>query len=95
MRSVVYFTACASSESADDLSAAGYTVSKAKEISEVMHLCEHNQVDVVIIGADVEEQDMVEIQLRRTTIKLKPNATAKNILWELANLFGTGREVIQ
>jgi len=56
---------------------------------------EHNQVDVVIIGADVEEQDMVEIQLRRTTIKLKPNATAKNILWELSNLFGTGQEVIQ
>jgi hypothetical protein len=95
MRSVVHFTTCASSGLADDLSAAGYTVSKAKEISKVMYLCEHNQVDVVIIGADVEEQDMVEIQLRRTTIKLEPNATAKSILWELSNLFGTGKEVIQ
>jgi len=38
MRSVVYFTTCASSALADDLSAAGYAVSKAKEISEVMYL---------------------------------------------------------
>jgi len=70
-----------------DLEAAGYQVFEAIEISEVMYLCEHKQIDVVVIGADFEDQGMIEVQLRRLTIKLKPGSTAKDALWELSNLF--------
>ena len=46
-----------------------------------------HDIDVVVIAAEVEDQDQIELQLRRPTIKLKPGPTVKDILWELSNLF--------
>ncbi len=31
--------------------------------------------------------DIIEVQMRRTTPTLKPGATAKDVMWELAQLF--------
>jgi hypothetical protein len=87
MRSIVYFTSCGPSKIGNDLVAAGYRVFEALEISEVMHLCEHEQIDMVVIAPDIEDQEMVEVQLRRITIKMKPGSTAKDVLWELWNVF--------
>ncbi len=87
MRSIVYFTSRAPSKIGGDLIVAGYEVFEALEISEVMHLCEHKKIDMVVIASDVEDQDMVEVQLRRSTIKVKPGSTTKDVLWELSNVF--------
>jgi len=66
---------------------AGYTVWEALAVSEVLYLCEQKNVDVVVIAPDVEDADLVEVQMRRTTLTLKPGATAKDVMWELAQLF--------
>jgi hypothetical protein len=33
----------------------------------VLYLCEHQKVDVVVIGPDVEDADVAEVQMRRIT----------------------------
>jgi Icc-related predicted phosphoesterase len=66
---------------------AGYRVFEALEVSEVLHLCETQDVDVIVIGGDVDDPDVIEAQMRRVTIKLKPEATVKELIWELSNLF--------
>ena len=43
--------------------------------------------DVVVIAAEVEDPDVVEAQLRHITICLKPESSAKDLIWELARLF--------
>ena len=50
--------------------------------------CERNWIDAILIHADVEDPDAIEAQLRQITLKLKPHATAKDVMWELENLFG-------
>jgi hypothetical protein len=65
------------------------------EISEVWYLCEHEGIDVVVIAPEVEDQDQIGLQLRRPTIRLKPGSTAKDISWELWNLFPNTQKLIQ
>jgi hypothetical protein len=79
----------------NDLEAAGYRVFEALEISEVLYLCEHENIDAVVIAPDIEDQDQVEIQLRQVAIKMKPETTAKDILWELSSLFPESAQYIQ
>jgi hypothetical protein len=38
----------------------------------------------------VEDPDVVETHLRHFTIRLKPEASAKDLIWELSNLFPSG-----
>jgi hypothetical protein len=85
MPSLVYFTSHTPARLSGVLITAGYTVFEALEIAEVMYLCEHEKVDAIVIGSDIEEQDKVEIQLKRTTIKLKAETTPSDILWVLSN----------
>jgi hypothetical protein len=54
----------------------------------VLYLCEHYKIDAVVIAADVEDPDAIEAQMRHICLKLKPNATVKDVMWELENLFG-------
>ncbi len=86
MISLVYLTARAPSEIATDLIHAGYVVWEALAVSEVLYLCEHHSIDVVVIGPDVEDAEIVEVQMRRMTLTLKPGATAKDVVWELGQL---------
>ena len=87
MLSLVYLTGRAPSELASELTLAGYTVWEALAVSEVLYLCEHHNVDVVVIAPDFEEADVAEVQIRRMTLTLKQSATAKDVVWELARLF--------
>jgi hypothetical protein len=50
---------------ASDLTLAGYTVWEALAVSEVPYLCEHESVDVVVIGPDGDDADVTEVQMRR------------------------------
>lgn len=87
MLSLVYLTDRAPSEMASDLTLAGCTVWEALAVSEVLYLCEHQNIDVVVIAPEVEDADVVEVQMRRMTLTLKPGATAKDVMWQLAQLF--------
>ena len=72
---------------ASELTLAGYAVWEALAVSEVLYLCEHHNIDVVVIAPDVEDADIVEVQMRRMTLTLKLGATVKDVMWELAQLF--------
>ena len=72
---------------ASDLTLAGCTAWEALAVSEVLYLCEQKNVDVVVITPDVEDADAVEVQMRRMTLALKRGATAKDVMWQLAQLF--------
>jgi hypothetical protein len=53
----VYLTTSSPSKLGDELSLAGYRVFEALALSEVLYLQENESIDVVIIAADVEEQE--------------------------------------
>jgi hypothetical protein len=87
MISVVYLCSSAPNPMAEDLIGSGYQVFEALAVSEVLYLCEHNLIDAILIAADVEDPDLVEAQVRHMTLKLKPGATVKDVIWELQCLF--------
>ncbi len=95
VRSLVYLTTRLPSQVSDDLQMAGYQVFEALEISEVWFLCEHEKIDVVVIAPDIEDPDQIEIQLRQPAIIMKRETTAKDILWELSNLFPNATPNVQ
>lgn len=84
---VILLTTRAPSKMAIDLILAGYRVFEVLEVSEVLHLCETEWIYAVVIGADVEDSDAVAVQMKHLTLRLKPGATAKDIIWELTQLF--------
>ncbi len=87
MLSLVYLTNRAPSALASELMLTGYTVWEAIAVSEVLYLCEHHNIDAVVIAPEVEDTDIIEVQTRRMTLTLKPGATAKDVMWELAQVF--------
>lgn len=72
---------------ADDMVRAGYRVFEAQAVSDALYLCESEGVDVMVVAPDVEDLDVTEVQMRRITIRLTPEATAKELIWELSQLF--------
>jgi len=68
---------------------------EALAVSEVLHLCETHHIDAIIIAGDVDDPDVVEAQLRHITLKLKPEAKIKDIVWELSRLFPKGTAMVQ
>jgi hypothetical protein len=80
----------APSRLAQEVSLAGHKVFEAFAVSEALYVCERERVDVIVIASDIEDPDLAEAQLHHITIKLKPEATTKDILWELSTLFPVG-----
>ena len=85
--SLVYMTTRAPSELASELMLSGYAIWEALAVSEVLYLCEQHDIDAVVIAPDVKDAEIVEVQTRRTTLTLKRGATAKDVVWQLAQLF--------
>jgi hypothetical protein len=73
---------------ADELTLAGYEVFESLAISEVLHLTEYYDVAAIIITAEYDHPALNEIQQHHITVKLNQEATAKDVVWELLNLFG-------
>lgn len=80
---------------ASDLIMAGYQVYEALAVSEVLYLCEQHWIDAILIAADVEGPDIIEAQMRHTTLKLKLGATVKDVIWELQSLFREWDSTVQ
>ena len=87
MASIVFLTNRSPGKMTDDLMLAGHRVWKCRSVSDALYICEQQWVDAVVIAPEVEDADAVEAQLRHITIRLKPEATAKDLIWELARLF--------
>jgi ABC-type nitrate/sulfonate/bicarbonate transport system ATPase subunit len=65
---------------------AGYQVFEALFADEVLHLLETEHIDVVVIAHDVVDPEIAEVQRRVVTLRLEPQATAKDVVWELSQL---------
>jgi hypothetical protein len=87
MASVVYLTNRAPAKLTDHLIVAGHRVWECLSVSEALYLCEQHWIDAVVIAAEVEDADVVEAHLRHFTIRMKPEATAKELIWELSRMF--------
>lgn len=48
----------------------------ALAVSEVLFLCEQHDIDTIIIGADVEQWEMIEKQLRGIVMRVQKNVDA-------------------
>lgn len=88
MAAVVYLTSRAPSRFAEGLILAGVSVREALDVSEVLFVCEHEHIDVVMIAPDVEDPDLAEVQMRHATMRLKPDVTPADVVLELSLLFG-------
>ena len=84
--SIVLLNTHAASDMACALTGAGFDVWEALSVSEVLYLCEHHTIDLVVIAAGVEDPEMIALQMGRTTVQLNNNATAEDVLWELSQL---------
>jgi hypothetical protein len=81
---IALLTKCSPSSLGNELARAGYNVWEAISVSEILHLCNYNGIDVVVVEAGVIDPDFRE---RRITICLHGNATIADLLWELGLLF--------
>ena len=73
----------------DGLSLSGYVVYEALAVSEVLHLVEHEDIDCVVIAPDVSDEAARVVAEHSVTLRLRPEATAADVLWELSQLFGS------
>jgi hypothetical protein len=87
-RSLVFFTRSLPSPLSQALELAGHRVSEALAVSEVLHLCEHEDIDCVVISSDVSDEAAKVVADAHVTLRLHPEATAGDVLWELSLLFG-------
>jgi len=95
MVGIAYLTRRSPSLLGDQLRLAGYTVWEAVTASEVLHLCEHQSIDAVVIDDEVEDPDLPEVQRRYISMLLNENATAADVIWELEQLFPSAVGPIQ
>jgi hypothetical protein len=86
--SIVFFTYALPSAFADQLALQGIHCHEALAVSEVFHLCENTEVNLVVIDASVDEERAKAVQQRFPGLRLHEGATAEGTLWELANLLG-------
>lgn len=95
MISIVFFTRTLPSSLLAQLSQTGIHIFEALAISEVLHLCETENIDIVVIAADVDDYGAGVIAQHRITLRLKPNAKAKEVIAELWQMFPNKSATIQ
>jgi len=93
--SLVILNTISPSKLSDDLILYGHQVWEALDVSDVLFLCEQHSIDVVIIAAEVEDAEMIEKGLRGTVFRLKPNADAAYVEWELSRWFPNRTSTVQ
>jgi hypothetical protein len=86
---LVLFTTRAPNTLTDELSHQGHQVHEALAISEVLALADQHPLATILIAAEVDSARAKMIQQHHPTLHLKPGATTKDILWELASLSTT------
>jgi hypothetical protein len=74
---------------------AGFAVWEALAYSEVTYLCETEAVHVVVLKAEIEDARAADLKQRIMIIRLRPNATAGEVVRELWQLFPWGGSAVQ
>lgn len=95
MASVVYLTSRAPAKLIGDLMLAGHRAWECLSVSEALYICEREWIDAIVIAPDIEDPDFAEAQLHHFTIQLKPDATSKDVIWQLSQLFPGKATTIQ
>lgn len=95
MTSIVFFTRTLPSCLSAQLDQTGIQIFEALAISEVLHLCETENIDIVVIAADVDDYSAGVIAQHRMTLRLKPEATAKEVTAQLWQMFPDKSAAIQ
>lgn len=85
MRSLIYFTRELPGIS-EDLTERNIQVYEALAVSEVFYLSEQHPDSIVVIDDSVDDAAAQEVASRRMTLRLKPDAKATDVLWELSLL---------
>jgi hypothetical protein len=70
--------------------ASGY---EALAISEVFYLCEHPEINLVVIDPSVDDERAKAVQQRFSTLWLHDGATVEKTMWELTNLPGSASAI--
>jgi hypothetical protein len=91
--SIAYLAARSHTPTVDALMNQGFRVWEALSVSEVLYLCEHEVIDIVVIAAEVTDPEIKELKARRITLQLGPDTEISALLWELGQLFPNGGQV--
>jgi hypothetical protein len=70
----------------EELSEFGLELYEALAISEVFYFCEQHPTAPVVIDSTVEDAAAHEIVSRHIALRLKAEANAADLIWELSNL---------
>ncbi|MDP9266868.1 MAG: hypothetical protein M3P27_00905 [Acidobacteriota bacterium] len=95
MANLVYLATSAPTKLAEELTRSGHSVWEALSVPEVLYLCEHQNIEVVLISSEVEDPEIGEVQIRHLTIRMEPEARVTDVLWALSNLFPGPRGAVQ
>lgn len=87
-RIVLYFTRELPGLS-EDLSERGLQVYEALAVSEVFYLCEQHPSATVVIDSTIQDDAAEAVACQQITLRLKPEATVADVLWELSLLSGS------
>jgi hypothetical protein len=85
VRSLIYFTRELPGLS-EDLSEHGFQVYDALAVSEVLYLSQQYPALVLVIDHTGELDAANEVSGRRITLRLKKQATVREVIWELSAL---------
>ena len=88
LMTVILFTAYAPHPLTDELAHQGHAVYEALVVSEVYALADQHPLATIILTADIDPERAKVIQHHYTTLHLQPNATVRDIVWEVSNLKG-------
>jgi len=92
MISFVYLRNQASISLASELQASGYHVHDAYSVSEAVWLCTQQHLGIIVIGDNLEQAEIAQLQGRPFTFRLNSKATVKDLLSELELVMPDNRQ---
>ena len=95
MKTIALLTTRAPDPITEQLMLAGYKVHEAVSVEAVLQLFDTEDIDAVVIVHGVEDPEIPDLQTKLAILKLNENATAKDVIWELSQLFRTGPLALQ
>jgi ABC-type nitrate/sulfonate/bicarbonate transport system ATPase subunit len=95
MTTIALLTTRAPDPLTEQLMLAGYKVIEALWADEILQLLETEHIYVVVITHDIDDPEVPELQRKLTTLRLEPQATAKDLVWELSQLLASKDGTLQ
>lgn len=87
MVSFVYLKNESSRSLACELATSVYKVYEALSVAEAVWLCTQQHLGAIVVAGNLEDSDTAQLPDCFITLRLRPDLTVHQILWELARLF--------